>query len=90
MVGKVRSGKRQCTLKHAFKPQNKNLPKDGVSNRNTSSCLLETINIVPYLSSGIVLQPLINIVSQLSGMLIPSCNMRFPGWSPNPNAFFFN
>jgi hypothetical protein len=89
MVGKVRSGKRQCTLKHAFKPQNKNLPKDGVSNRNTSSCLLETINIVPYLSSGIVLQPLINIVSQLSGMLIPSCNMRFPGWSPTRNAFFF-
>jgi hypothetical protein len=57
MVGKIRSGKRQCTLKCAFKPQNKNFPKDGMSNRNTSSCLLETINIVPYLSSGIVLQP---------------------------------
>ncbi len=90
MVGKVRSGKRQCTLKRAFKPQNKNLPKDDASNRNTSSCLLETINTVPYLSSGIVLQPFINIVSQSSGMLIPSCNVRFPGWSPNPNAFFFN
>ncbi len=71
MVGKVRSGKRQCTLKCAFKPQNKNLPKDGVSNRNTSSCLLETINIVP----------------QLSGMIIPSCNMRFPGWSPIMHFF---
>jgi hypothetical protein len=87
MVGKVRSGKRQCTLKCAFKPQNKNLPKDGVSNRNTSSCLWETINIVPYLSSGIVLQVLINIVPQLSGMIIPSCNMRFPGWSPNMHLF---
>jgi hypothetical protein len=87
MVGKVRSGKRQCTLKCAFKPQNKNFPKDGVSNRNSSSCLLETINIVPYLSSGTVLQPLINIVPQLSGMIIPSCNTRFPGWSPNMHFF---
>ncbi len=83
MVGKVRSRKRQCTLKCAFKPKNKNLPKDGVSNRNTSSFLLETINIVSYLSSRTVLQPLINIIPQLSGMIIPSCNMRFPGWSPN-------
>ncbi len=88
-LGKLDLGRDKCTLKRAFKPQNKNLPKDDASNRNTSSCLLETINIVPYLSSGIVLQPFINILSQLSGMLIPSYNVRFPGWSPNPNAFFF-
>ncbi len=62
MVGKVRTRKRQCILKCAFKPQNKNLTKDGVSNRNTSSCLLEIINIVPYVNSGIVLQPLIKIL----------------------------
>jgi len=88
MVGKVRSRKRQCTLKCAFKPTNKNLTKDGVGDRNTSSCLLKTINIVPYVNSGIVLQPSHqNIVPQLSGMIIPSCNMRFHGWSPNMDFF---
>jgi hypothetical protein len=90
MVGKGRYGKRQCTPKCAFKPQSKNLPKNGVSNRNTSSCLLETINIVPYLICQIILQPLINILPHLSGIMIPRCNMRIPGWSPSPNAFFFN
>jgi hypothetical protein len=86
MVGKVRSGKRQCTLKCAFKPQNKNLPKDGVSNRNTSSCLWETINVGPYLSSGIVLQPHQNCTS-IEWHDHPSYNMRFPGWSPNMHFF---
>jgi hypothetical protein len=88
MVGKGRYRKRQRTLSCAFKPKIKNLPKDGVSNRNTSSCLLETINIVPYLICQIILQPLINILPHLSGIMVPSCNMRIPGRSPNPNAFF--
>jgi hypothetical protein len=89
MVEKGRYGKRQCTLKCRFKPQSKNLPKDGVSDRNTSSWLLETINIIPYLICQIILQPLINIPPHLSGIMVPSCKMRIPGWSPNPHAFFF-